>query len=177
MVIPRGISALFGSLGVAVCAAAQPIPGTDLEVTGLVAELPWTFEVKVESPEGQEEGAKSVTRFRFKSTEPYSSSEEGKTYLRLELKTSEFDSSEAADGAFEQLLADAHPAIGLSYAWDQVFLSGETVYHLKVPCLFSEANFRRIVSSLEAALQQRGPPTRVLGCRCGNGCEEEEAGR
>ncbi len=42
-------AAAVGILSFAVAAAAQPIPGTDLEAAELVAGLPWAFEVTVEA--------------------------------------------------------------------------------------------------------------------------------
>lgn len=41
-------AALAAALGLAAGAAAETIAGTDLEAAGLVADLPWAFEVTVE---------------------------------------------------------------------------------------------------------------------------------
>ncbi len=175
------LATAVGILSFVVAAAAQPIFGNDLEAAELVAGLPWAFEVAVEAPAEAEDGSGSaavkVTRYRFKSTEPYSETAAGKVYLRLQLTTSEHGDVAAAEAAFDELLASADPDTGLSYAWDDLLLSGAVLYHLHAPCLFSEENFQRLVSRLEAAVQRQGQARspRAFACRCGGGCREVAA--
>ncbi len=156
-------------------ASAQIIPGTDQETTELVADLPWRFEVSQESSSAPEANGKlvQVTRFRFKSTAPYEKTPNGQIYLRAQLSTFEHDTPFAAESAFDDLLASADPVIGLSYAWDHIFVSGTIVYHLHVPCLFSEDRFRQMVARLEKPIRRQSASNlRVATCWCGTGCEE-----
>ncbi len=150
-------------------AAAETIVGTDLEAAELVADLLWTFEVTVEPPTDDEANVQ-ITRYRFQSTTPNAGTAPGDVYLRAELTVREHDGSSSAEAAFDELLAGADPDIGLSYAWDEVLLSGTLVYRLHAECTFSEENFRRVAERLEAALLRR-IDLRVA-CRCGSGCRE-----
>ncbi|MCP3993899.1 MAG: hypothetical protein GY722_02385 [bacterium] len=153
--------------------AAQIIPGTDQEAAELVADLPWRFEVSQERSSAPEANEKlvQVTQFRFKSTEPYEQTPDGPIYLRAQLSTHEHDTAFAAESAFDDLLASADPVIGLSYAWDHILVNGTIVYHLHVPCLFSEARFREMAAELEKAIRRQAASSpRATTCRCGTGC-------
>lgn len=155
-------------------AAAETIAGTDLEAAGLVADLPWAFEVTVEP--ATEDAEVRTTRCCFKSTAPIRRTEAGAEYLRVDLRVLEHENAGSAEAAFEELLADADPNIGLSYAWDRVLLSGALIYRLHAGCLFSEGNFQRIAEWLEEAVRRRtGSDLRVVACWCGSGCEELSA--
>lgn len=167
-------AALAAAIGLATAgAAAETIVGTDLEAAELVADLLWTFEVTAEPPTDIEADVRT-TRYRFQSTTPNTRTAPGDVYLRAELTVLEHDDASSAEAAFEELLASADPNIGLSYAWDQLLLSGSLIYRLHAECTFSEENFRRIAERLEAAVRRRAT-ARVVTCRCGGGCREVSA--
>ncbi len=171
------IGSLFLPMEPAV-ASQQIVPGTDQKVEGLVADLPWSFEITQENSIDSKasEEPTQMTRFRFKSTEPYEETSDGKIYLRLRLSTFEHDTALAAESAFDELLGNADPGFGISYAWDQIFVSGTMVYHLHAPCLFSKDRFRQIVTILEGSIRRRSANNlRVMTCWCGSGCEEKPA--
>ncbi len=163
--------ALAITFGLAAGAAAETIAGTDLATAELVADLPWPFEVTVE--QATEEAAVKTTRYRFKSAAPIRKTAAGGMYLRVELTTFEHGDADAAEAAFEELLAGADPDIGLSYAWHQLLLRGALIYRLHAGCTFSAENFRRIAERLEVAVRRRtGADLRIAACRCGGGCRE-----
>ena len=165
------IAALAAALGLAAGAAAESIAGTDLEAAGLVADLPWAFEVAVEP--ATEGTAVRTTRYRFKSTTPIEKTAAGNIYLRADLTALEYGDASSAEAAFEELLASADPNIGLSYAWDQLLLSGARIYHLHAGCIFSEENFRRMAEQLEGPVRRRTESDlRITTCWCGGGCQE-----
>ncbi len=174
---PRVLSvALAIAFGLAAGAAAETIAGTDLEAAELVADLPWAFEVAVEP--ATEEAAVRTTRYRFKSAAPIRKTAAGAVYLRAELTVLEHGDAGSAEAAFEGLLAGADPDIGFSYAWDQLLLSGASIYRLHAECTFAEENFHKIAERLEGAVQRRtAADPRVAACRCGGGCREVSAPR
>ncbi len=162
------------AFGLAAGAAAETIAGTGLEAADLVADLPWAFKVTVEP--AIEEAAVRTTRYRFKSTAPIERTAQGAVYLRVDVRALEHADAGSAETVFEELLAGADPNIGLSYAWDQLLLSGAMIYRLHAGCIFAEENFRRMAERLEGAVQRRtGADLRVVDCRCGGGCQEVPA--
>ncbi len=123
---PRSListAALAVALGLALGVAAETIAGTDLEAPELVADLPWAFEVVIE-PDTDDEVDVRTTRYRFQSKTPNTRTAPGDVYLRAELTVLEHGSSSSAEAAFEEMIAGADPDTGLSYAWDQLLLSG-----------------------------------------------------
>ncbi len=174
---PRVLSvALAITFGLAAGAAAETIAGTNLEAAELVADLPWAFDVTVEP--STEEATVRTTRYRYKSIAPIERTSAGNTYLRIELTAREHGDARSAEGAFDELLAGADPRIGLSYAWDQLLLSGALVYRLHAGCIFSEENYQRMAEQLETAVRRRtGADLRVVDCRCGGGCRSQLARR
>ncbi len=173
---PRVLSvALAIAFGLAAGVAAETIAGTDLETADLVADLPWSFEVTVEPATG-DDSPLQVTRYRFKSTAPIERTAAGAVYLRAELTALEHANAGSAEAAFEELLAGADPDTGLSYAWDQLLLSGALVFRRHAGCTFSEESFRRVAERLEGAVQRlTEADLRVAACRCGGGCREVSA--
>ncbi len=139
-----------------------------------MADLPWTFEVTVVP--ATEASAVATTRYRFRSTTPNTRTAPGDVYLRAELTAIKHADAEAAEAAFEELLAGADPDTGLTYAWDHLLLSGPLIYRLHAECTFSEESFRRMAERSETAVRRRkGADLRVVACRCGGGCREVPA--
>ncbi len=122
----------------------------------IVAGLPWQFNVSTQQQRatrpfshGSSDGWAQRISYQFISAEPYRSTAQGPLFLRAELTVERFESAGEAQQAFQSLLAKAHPDVGLSYAWDHLILSGNTLMHLHAGCVFSEENFLRMVSELE----------------------------
>lgn len=166
--------ALVVAISIAAPTLAETIAGTHLEAAMLVAELPWTFEARVEPPSTREGGQEPVwiKRYHFKTMEPIDKTAAGATYLRADLTTSEHAGTEFGRSALEDLLTNADPDTGLSYAWDHLLQSGAMVYHLHAGCTFSEDAFQKMAGRIEEAVRHRPFDLRVVTCRCGGGCRE-----
>jgi hypothetical protein len=170
------VSGLFPFAGLA-GDAAETEPTPVLDPVQIVEGLPWTFEIGTIDASGEHDtsaaGVGSI-RYDFTSTEPYNKTAQGKRFLRAELEITRYDSREVADAAYRRLLADAHPDMGLSYAWDRVILAAGALFHLHAGCTFSESSFGQMAGRLDALVRQ---PDDGAGdaffCRCGGGCRAD----
>ena len=109
--------------------------------------------------------------YRLRSVEPIERGAAGALYLRASLAISRPPGGATARQEVERLLAEADPDVGLSYAWDFVTASGDSVVHLQAACTFPEASFLKLVLALarEAVQDVSGAPA-SFWCRCGGGC-------
>jgi hypothetical protein len=159
----------------------SPPPGSEapLPVQRIVAGLPWRFDVsttrrQAAEPLADDKQPASAARIthQFVSAKPYRSTAQGLLFLRAELTLDQFDTPPQAEQAFTRIAAEAHPDMGLSYAWDHLILSDHSLLHLHASCAFSEPHFLQMVGELE---KLAGPGeagnTRALQCRCGGGCK------
>jgi len=159
----------------------SPPPGAEapLQVQRIVAGLPWRFDVSTTRHQGADhlaDGKEPVATARithqFVSAKPYRSTAQGLLFLRAGLTQEQFDTPVNAEQAFQGVAAEAHPDMGLSYAWDHLILSDHSLLHLHASCAFSESHFLQMVGELEKLV---GPgeagTTRALQCRCGGGCK------
>jgi hypothetical protein len=173
---------VFVSCRVAFGAEWSHVPGhqSPLPAERVVAGLPWRFKVSIKRqqttnplPLGSSLGWDQRISYQFTSAQPYRATAQGPLFLRAELTLDRFDNSQDAEQAFQSLSGEAHPDMGLSYAWDHVLLSGHTLFHLHAGCAFSEEHFQHMVTALGTLAepsQQRN--ARNLRCRCGGGCRE-----
>ncbi len=130
--------------------------------------LPWKFSVSTE-----QSNAAETTRTLFVSSEPLENSGGKTIFLRASLETRKFDQSAQAAEVFAEQAHDAHPDMGLTYAWDLLVLDGTQLHRLHAPCLFSEESFDTMSANL---LEMISPATsQVLRCRCGGGCLQTNA--
>ena len=106
----------------------------------------------------------------FESVKPVSEGREGKTFLHFSVRKESFADASAASRAFDARVAEADPNMGLSYAWDVVFLDGDALWHLAAPCLYSRANVDRLAANLRGTLSGASAD-REISCACGLGCD------
>ena len=136
-----------------------------------VSGLPWEFNQPAVTIDEQEARAGISTRYQFVSTEPLARTAQQYTYLRVALTVTSYVSQERAVEDFKLIGEQAHPDMGLSYAWDYLLLDDRTLYHLHTGCSMSRDNFDIIVSNLwRAVLPEGDNEPRALRCRCGGGC-------
>lgn len=159
--------------------AADPAPNgntdanTPVAYLDIGAGLPWVFEVstsRLEIGPGQTE---PPWRYGYVSRSPLRDA----LYLRVELLVAAYPDDAQAAAALEDKRAQAHPDMGLSYAWDYLLAQGARLYHLHAGCELSEANFDRMAANLRIALKDAADPLLgALRCRCGGGCAAAEDG-
>lgn len=139
------------------------LAGPVLDGSVLTRDLDWSFTEDVRN-----EG--STTVHSFESEKPISEGSDGKTFLRFHVTVSQYENESAALGGYHALRKKADPNTGLSYAWDYVVQTGDAVVHLSAPCLWSRANFGKLVDNVDASLGKGRVPGRTLRCSCGSGC-------
>lgn len=172
-----GIFLLF----VPVCHAnTANIPGTQTNVDELVRSLKQTYHITSTRLQKLadiylENGldAIEIIRFDYISDEPYRQTKAGKLFLKFSLTAILFKDQITAETQFRKISHKAHPDIGMSYEWDHLFLKETTLYHLHLPCIFSETTTNQISTALEKILPTSNSPIRYsMKCRCGGGCSE-----
>jgi hypothetical protein len=149
---------------------AEQIPGTTLPVEALPASLEWAFLV---SKEATSQEAPGLVRdvWRFRSEEPYSVDQDGRTYLRFSLSVYQFEDEQGATRQFAEWQEKGQGFAGLTYAWVRIFWRQNTLYRLDIPCLFSKQNVGKLTMSLADALSVDDEESfRAIFCHCGMPC-------
>ena len=147
-------------------AAACTIPGTAADCKALVTNLPWPFIIHVKEQE--------PVRITYMST---TEKPQLNPNVKMFLEVGAHESHKAAGESFSQILAEAHPDMGLSYGWDLVLPRDKLLYRLHADCTLAEQHFMTMVASLKRITESAGKTSpRALFCRCGGGCRIEENG-
>lgn len=117
-------------------------------------------------------GALAGVGWRWASKKPLYTEGRRKTFLHISLGRLDYGDATAAERALSTFLEKADPDFGHSYAWDYVVADGRYLWHLGAQCLWSRANFEKLVANLVGeALGGRTPKAGMAAyCTCGSGC-------
>jgi len=160
-------------------AEQMKIPGTQIDPVELTQHFGQTFHItrermlNKESSYGEQgwEGTQ-VFKFNYVSTRPYRKDKNGEIYLKFSLTVTIFKEQAQAISWLKNVAQKAHPDMGITYEWDLFFVKKSTLYHLHMPCIFSEANVNLLSTTLEKMVQDQGiTDLSQLKCRCGGGCK------
>ena len=159
-------------------AETPSIPGTGTSIDVLPAALEWEFgllgdtdpeHLTLTRKDGGPAADHAVT-YRYRSVDPYGGEPGSRTYLRFALTAYEFSGEATARAAFATTFPpdDTREYSSLCFAGGYWLQVSHWVYRLDVPCLFSRANYEKLVRALKDALDIPDNATwRAVQCYCG----------
>jgi hypothetical protein len=154
------------------------VPADSPDYSRIVSGLPYKFNTKVTKSaairigeELVESGVATHEQVDFVSSRSLRKSAAGNLYLKASLEIFRYTDNTHAESAWQEIQQKAHPDMGLTYAWDYLVATENSLYHLHAGCTFSEENFSLMMAAMQELLVGNASDEKSeIVCRCGGGC-------
>ncbi len=175
----KRILAVCFCISMAASVSAMGMP----RLADIVSGLPQNFLVTEANVEPDDELKKQpenqdilkTIRYEYVSEDPVRQTDSGEIFLKADLRYTQYKDKQKALAAMQEIQSLAHPDMGLSYEWDYLILSTDSIYHLHASCVFSEDLFNKMASNLDERIAASGNEyASTIHCRCGGGCRQPD---
>lgn len=178
-----GASACIGGQAVISDAEQSGAVGNtgEQDFANIVKDLPQSYVItethigssdeKTAQPADQQE-VLGYVRFDYVSKDPVKETKRGGVFLKSSITRTQYLDQQSAGLAMQEKLKAAHPDMGLSYEWDYLVQSSDSIYHLHAGCVVSEQNFYNMAANLDELIARSNKGNIFsINCRCGGGCK------